>query len=123
MKIGRCIGVPKLMCQTYVRPMRPEDILLPTPAGVCCKRGGFFIDPTRAVDKALITHGHSDHARAGHGSVLATTVHGLLEDPDVVHALCGMRVRDTIDATFDLLADAVEAHLNSRLLERLTTGS
>jgi putative mRNA 3-end processing factor len=52
--------------------MRPEDILLPTPSGVCCKRGGFHIDPTRPVDKALITHGHSDHARAGHGAVLAT---------------------------------------------------
>jgi putative mRNA 3-end processing factor len=52
--------------------MRPEDILLPTPSGVCCKRGEFHIDPTRAVDKALITHGHSDHARAGHGAVLAT---------------------------------------------------
>jgi putative mRNA 3-end processing factor len=52
--------------------MRPEDILLPTPSGVCCKRGGFHIDPTRAVDKALVTHGHSDHARAGHGAVLAT---------------------------------------------------
>src|SRR3954470_16036872 len=52
--------------------MRPEDILLPTPSGVCCKRGAFHIDPTRAVDKALITHGHSDHARAGHGAVLAT---------------------------------------------------
>ena len=53
-------------------PMRPEDILLPTPSGVCCKAGGFHIDPTRPVDKALITHGHSDHARAGHGAVLAT---------------------------------------------------
>jgi putative mRNA 3-end processing factor len=52
--------------------MRPEDILLPTPAGVCCKLGGFHIDPTRPVDKAVITHGHSDHARAGHGAVLAT---------------------------------------------------
>jgi putative mRNA 3-end processing factor len=52
--------------------MRPEDILALTPSGVCCKRGGFHIDPTRPVDKALITHGHSDHARAGHGSVLAT---------------------------------------------------
>ncbi|MEA2993473.1 MAG: putative mRNA 3-end processing factor, partial [Alphaproteobacteria bacterium] len=52
--------------------MRPEDILLPTPSGVCCKRGSFHIDPTRPVDKALITHGHSDHARAGHGAVLAT---------------------------------------------------
>jgi putative mRNA 3-end processing factor len=52
--------------------MRAEDILLRTPAGICCKIGGFHIDPTRAVDKALITHGHSDHARAGHGAVLAT---------------------------------------------------
>jgi putative mRNA 3-end processing factor len=52
--------------------MRPEDILLPTPAGLCCELGGFHIDPTRPVDKAVITHGHSDHARPGHGSVLAT---------------------------------------------------
>jgi putative mRNA 3-end processing factor len=52
--------------------MRPEDILQPTPAGLCCRPGGFHIDPTRPVDKAVITHGHSDHARAGHGSVLAT---------------------------------------------------
>jgi putative mRNA 3-end processing factor len=52
--------------------MRPEDILLPTPCGVYCKRGGFHIDPTRPVERALITHAHSDHARAGHGAVLAT---------------------------------------------------
>jgi putative mRNA 3-end processing factor len=52
--------------------MRPEDILVPTPSGVCCRPGGFHIDPTRPVEKALITHGHSDHARAGHGAVLAT---------------------------------------------------
>ena len=57
---------------TYLSAMRPEDILVPTPSGVCCKRGGFHIDPTRPVEKALITHGHSDHARAGHGAVLAT---------------------------------------------------
>src|SRR6202453_3228593 len=52
--------------------MRPEDILVPTPSGVCCKLGSFHIDPTRAVERALITHAHSDHARAGHGAVLAT---------------------------------------------------
>ena len=56
----------------YLSVMRPEDILKPTPAGLCCQRGGFHIDPVRPVDKALITHGHSDHARAGHGAVLAT---------------------------------------------------
>jgi len=53
--------------------MRPQDILLPTPNGVCCKLGGFHIDPTRPVERAVITHGHSDHARAGHGAVLATS--------------------------------------------------
>ena len=52
--------------------MRPEDILMPAPAGVCCKPGGFYIDPTRPVERAVITHAHSDHARAGHGAVLAT---------------------------------------------------
>jgi putative mRNA 3-end processing factor len=52
--------------------MRPEDILKPTPSGLYCEPGGFHIDPTRPVDKAVITHGHSDHARPGHGSVLAT---------------------------------------------------
>ena len=56
----------------YDFAMRPEDILVPTPAGVCCKLGAFHIDPTRPVERALITHAHSDHARAGHGAVLAT---------------------------------------------------
>jgi putative mRNA 3-end processing factor len=56
----------------YLSSMRPEDILAPTPSGLCCKRGGFHIDPTRPVERALITHAHSDHARAGHGAVLAT---------------------------------------------------
>jgi putative mRNA 3-end processing factor len=52
--------------------MRPEEILLPTPAGLYCPPGDFYIDPTRPVPRALISHGHSDHARAGHGSVMAT---------------------------------------------------
>jgi putative mRNA 3-end processing factor len=52
--------------------MRPEQLLTPTPSGVCCKPGKFHIDPTRPVERALITHAHSDHARAGHNHVLAT---------------------------------------------------
>ncbi len=40
--------------------------------GLYCKAGGFFIDPTRAVPAAVITHGHSDHARAGHAKAIAT---------------------------------------------------
>lgn len=52
--------------------MRPEELLIPTPRGLYCPPGDFFVDPVRSVDRALITHGHSDHARAGHGSVVAT---------------------------------------------------
>ena len=42
------------------------------PSGLFCEPGGFFIDPLRPVDRAVITHGHSDHARPGHRAVLAT---------------------------------------------------
>ncbi|MES1200814.1 MAG: ligase-associated DNA damage response exonuclease [Pseudomonadota bacterium] len=52
--------------------MRAADLLRPTPAGLCCASGDFHIDPVRPVGRAIITHGHSDHARAGHGRVLAT---------------------------------------------------
>jgi putative mRNA 3-end processing factor len=52
--------------------MRPADLLHPRPEGLWCPPGGFFIDPMRAVERALITHGHADHARAGHAHVLAT---------------------------------------------------
>jgi len=34
--------------------------------------GDFVIDPVRPVPHAVITHGHGDHARPGHGAVLAT---------------------------------------------------
>src|SRR6202023_2697751 len=56
----------------YITKMRPQDILMPVAAGLCCKPGGFHIDPTWPVERAVITHGHSDHARPGHGAVLAT---------------------------------------------------
>jgi putative mRNA 3-end processing factor len=47
--------------------------LYPTDRGLYCEPGDFFVDPPRAVERAIITHGHSDHARPGHGAVLATT--------------------------------------------------
>ncbi len=52
--------------------MRASDLLSPRPEGLYCPSGDFFIDPVRPVARALVTHGHSDHARAGHGAVLAT---------------------------------------------------
>jgi putative mRNA 3-end processing factor len=51
---------------------RPSELLIPTPAGLYCPPADIHIDPVRPVARALITHGHSDHARSGHGAVLAT---------------------------------------------------
>jgi putative mRNA 3-end processing factor len=52
--------------------MRASHVLHTRPEGLYCPAGDFFIDPARPVERALITHGHSDHARAGHGKVMAT---------------------------------------------------
>lgn len=41
-----------------------------TDRGLYCPQGGFYIDPWRPVDRAVITHGHSDHARWGNKSYL-----------------------------------------------------
>ena len=46
--------------------------LKPDASGLACLPGGFHVDPQRPVPRAVITHGHSDHARPGHGAVLAT---------------------------------------------------
>lgn len=51
----------------------PESWLKVTPQGLYCLPGDFFIDPYSAVDRAVITHGHADHARPGHNKVLATS--------------------------------------------------
>ena len=52
--------------------IRPSELLTPRPEGLYCPPGDFHIDPARPVARALITHGQSDHARPGHGAVLAT---------------------------------------------------
>jgi putative mRNA 3-end processing factor len=44
-----------------------------TDKGLCCIKGKFYIDPWKPVDKALITHAHSDHARWGSQSYLCHT--------------------------------------------------
>jgi len=48
------------------------ELLTLTPEGLYCAEARTHIDPVRPVEKAIITHGHADHARAGHGAVLAT---------------------------------------------------
>jgi putative mRNA 3-end processing factor len=52
--------------------MRPETWIRPTPQGLYVEPGDFFIDPVRPAARAVVTHGHADHARPGNESVLAT---------------------------------------------------
>jgi putative mRNA 3-end processing factor len=47
-------------------PFPSLPLLTWTSKGLFCAAGGFYIDPHRAVDLAVITHAHSDHARRGH---------------------------------------------------------
>lgn len=46
-------------------------LLKPTERGLYCEAGDFYVDPWQAVDYAVITHAHSDHARAGSSCYLA----------------------------------------------------
>jgi putative mRNA 3-end processing factor len=52
--------------------MARDPVLTFTDRGIFCPAGGFHIDPWRPVDLAVLTHGHSDHARPGMSRYLAT---------------------------------------------------
>ncbi len=52
--------------------MTQNAVLRFSDKGFYCEAGDFYIDPWRPVDRALVTHGHSDHARPGMGAYLAT---------------------------------------------------
>jgi len=42
-----------------------DDLIVVRPEGLYCPPGDFHIDPWRPVDRAIVTHAHADHARAG----------------------------------------------------------
>ena len=46
-------------------------ILQSTNKGLYCSPGGFYVDPHRPVDRAVVTHAHTDHARWGCRQYLA----------------------------------------------------
>jgi putative mRNA 3-end processing factor len=46
------------------------DLIIARPEGLYCPPGDFYIDPWRPVERAVITHGHADHARWGSASYL-----------------------------------------------------
>ena len=51
---------------------RPQPWIVPRPEGIYLPSADAWIDPSSPQPRALITHGHADHARGGHGAVLAT---------------------------------------------------
>ena len=44
----------------------------PFPEGIYVRPADAWIDPSQPKERALVTHGHSDHARGGHSQVWAT---------------------------------------------------
>jgi putative mRNA 3-end processing factor len=51
--------------------MTASELIVQRPQGLYCPAGDFYIDPWKAVDRAVITHAHADHARSGHAHYLA----------------------------------------------------
>lgn len=54
--------------------MGSTPLLAFTPRGIHCPAADVYIDPWRAVDRAIITHAHSDHARRGSRHYLASRI-------------------------------------------------
>ncbi|MGY6550779.1 MAG: ligase-associated DNA damage response exonuclease [Erythrobacter sp.] len=50
----------------------PFSWIQPEPWGIRIAPADVWVDPGRAVPRALVTHGHADHARGGHGQTIAT---------------------------------------------------
>ena len=71
--------------------MARDPVLTFTDKGIYCPAGDFYIDPWRPVERALITHGHADHARPGHTRYLSTD----LAAPVIRHRLGDIHLETT----------------------------
>jgi putative mRNA 3-end processing factor len=47
-------------------------VIVESPQGLFCPAGAFHLDPVLPVERAVLTHAHGDHARAGSASYLCT---------------------------------------------------
>ncbi len=81
---------------------------------------GYEIRHGRTVVEGPVDVALEDARVVAHGNVAGWYLHGLLEDADLLEALFGSRPARTFDETFDLLADAVDAHLDTAYLRQLT---
>ena len=82
--------------------MTRQPVLTFTDRGIYCAAGDFYIDPWRPVARALITHGHADHARAGHKHYMAT--HAAL--PVMRHRLGNIDAQGTDFGAMTRIGDA-----------------
>jgi len=67
--------------------------------GIYCRKADVYLDPWKPVKKALITHGHSDHASWGHENYLCTTAAGpvIQHRLQLTHQLQTMEFGDNLD--------------------------
>lgn len=49
-----------------------------TEQGLFCEAGGFHVDPWKPVERAIVTHAHSDHAVSGCGTYLTSQTGSLV---------------------------------------------
>ncbi len=92
---------------------RPETWIRTTAAGLYCEPGDFYIDPRHPVPRAVITHGHGDHARAGNGQVLAT--------PETI-AIMQLRYGDGAGAVLQTLSYGEALTINAVVVRLLPAG-
>jgi putative mRNA 3-end processing factor len=94
---------------------RYDELLCPSPAGLYCRPGDFHIDPIQPVERAVITHGHADHARSGHGKVLATReTLAIMEErygADYAAATQALACRETVEVNGVTVALAPAGHV------------
>jgi len=122
---GATTGLGLLPIDTEMEPAkltRKVTVDVPVMSGPWAALGGLIVDGYEIRNGRVSDT--ADGCRIGpllwmRGSVLATTVHGLFENPDVLQAVFRTRPPPVLEQTFDLLADAVDAHLDTALLRRL----
>ena len=78
-----------------------------TDKGLFCEKGNFYIDPWKPVEKAIITHGHSDHAYFGHKHYLCHT-----DTKPILQLRLGSNSYDTYDWNESLFINGVKVSLH-----------
>ena len=70
--VSRAAGRMSFEFNGNVAVSHPSAWMEVRPEGLYCSAADIYVDPVMPVPRAIVTHGHADHARAGHGRVYAT---------------------------------------------------